>query len=97
REIQLNIALPESETVAVNPVSAARQSSAALGRYLLVVASFTDLESARRHVGNDTRLSIKEMDGNYRVYITSADNITAAHNQADALRDEFPSVWICRR
>lgn len=96
REIRLNIAMPASETEPTRP-AAVQQSPAASGRYLLVVASFTDIESAKRHIGDDNRMSIIEMDGNYRVYIATADNISAAHNQALALRDEFPSVWVCRR
>lgn len=96
REIQLNIAVP-APTEITDLVAVVQQSPEISDRYLLVVASFTDIESAKRHIGDDTRLSIKEMDGNYRVYISTADNINAAHNQADALRDEFPSVWICRR
>lgn len=98
REIQLNIAMPASDAeVTESPDNLKRPSLSSSDRYILVVASFGDMASAKKHIGNDSRLSVKEMDGNYRVYISSAATITKAHEQADALREEFPSVWICRR
>ena len=98
REIMLNIAMPASEVSSdVSAVAYQQSAPSVSGRYLLVVASFTDINSAKKHIGDDTRLSIKEMNGNYRVCVSTAETISQAYNQADALRNEFPHIWICRR
>ncbi len=97
REIQLNIAMPAPESVEAVPQNTLLPALESSDRYLLVVASFSDMKSARKHIGNDTRLSVIEMDGNFRVCVASAENISKAHQQADVLRDEFPYIWICRR
>jgi len=97
REIELNIAIPRSESMA--PQSAVGKSAgiSAPGRYLLVVGSFPSMKSALKYIGDDSRMAVMEMDGKYRIYIASAATNSEAHAKADALRDEFPSVWICRR
>lgn len=103
REIELNIAAPRAdeavEAQACATVEATTDTAvpAAPGRYLLVVASFPSMKSAIRHIGDDSRLSVLEMDGNYRVYAASTKTNAEAHAKADELRGEFPSVWICRR
>lgn len=97
REIELNIAIPRSESIA--PQSAVGESAgiSAPGRYLLVVGSFPSMKSALKYIGDDSRMAVMEMDGKYRIYIASAATNSEAHAKADALRDEFPFVWICRR
>lgn len=90
RYICLNIAAPVPE---VQP----EISAPALGRYLLVVGSFPSQSGAAHFVGKDRRLGVIEMDGNYRVYASSARTYTEARAKADDLSTEFPAVWICRR
>lgn len=103
RSIVLNIAMPGKDAVAtVEPAHepAQRQienAKPAADRYLLVVGSFPSKKSALKHIGNDSRMAVAEMDGKYRVYAASAVTNEEAHAKADALRAEFPSVWICRR
>lgn len=100
REIELNIALPRQEEVAATVSSEkveAPVKEAAPGRYLLVVGSFPAMKSALKHIGDDSRLAVMEMDGKFRVYAASAATNAEAHVKADALREEFPTVWICRR
>lgn len=100
REIELNIAIPQQDEVAVvkttEPQNVAIAPEAS-GRYLLVVGSFPAMKSALKHIGDDKRLAVAEMDGKYRVYAASATTNAEAHAKADALRAEFPTVWICRR
>lgn len=99
REIELNIAIPHQELIDATAVSdiAPVQAAPAPGRYLLVVGSFPAMSQAIKHIGDDNRLAVMEMDGRYRVYAASAATNAEAHAKADALRDEFPTVWICRR
>ncbi len=102
REIELNIAAPRQESIAEIAPSASApvietQKPSAPGRYLLVVGSFPAMKQALKHIGGDSRLAVMEMDGKYRVYAASAATNAEAHAKADALREEFPSVWICRR
>lgn len=99
REIELNIAIPhqEAEVAAAAQAVDVPAKNTAPGRYLLVVGSFPAMKSALKHIGDDSRLAVMEMDGKYRVYAASAATNAEAHAKADALRDEFPSVWICRR
>lgn len=98
REIELNIAAPRQESIAEAsaPVIEVEKPSAP-GRYLLVVGSFPAMKQALKHIGDDNRLAVMEMDGKYRVYAASAATNAEAHAKADALRGEFPTVWICRR
>lgn len=88
---------PQTVAPAAVPQAAVKSAPSAPGRYLLVVGSFPSMKSARKHIGDDRRMDVAEMDGKYRVYVASASTNAEAHTLADSLRDEFPSVWICRR
>lgn len=89
--------LAQLSAPAAEPQVALTTAPAKPGRYILVVGSFPSMKSARKHIGDDSRLAVAEMDGKYRVYAASASTNAEAHTLADSLRDEFPSVWICRR
>lgn len=93
RDIELNIAVPKVEL----PEAAVQMSAPAPGRYLLVVGSFPNMKSALKHIGDNTTLSVIEMEGKYRVYAASASSMSEASTLADSLRAENPAVWICRR
>lgn len=105
REIVLNIALPDNRDAVgeVRPADVAKPVEATPEttpqRYLLVVASFPNRASANRHIAQigDPALRVIEMDGNYRVYASSAPTIEAARNLAASLSSSYPSVWVCRR
>ena len=97
REIRLNIAMPAPEAETTPAPETVEPVKPTTGRYILVVASFADMGSAMKHIGDDNRLSVIEMDGNYRVYAAITDTNAKAHVLADSLREEFPYVWICRR
>lgn len=94
RQIDLYISAPAPESATSVEVSSETKTP---GRYLLVVASFPSMSSARKHIGDDASLDVIEMDGRFRVYAASASTISEANTLADSVRDKFPSVWICRR
>lgn len=91
REILLNIAIPKEEKTA----EVAHTQS--LGRYILVVGSFPTQRAANRFIGGRQGLNVIEMDGNYRIYASSAATLNEAKEMAQALSEDFPSVWVCRR
>lgn len=91
REIVLNIARPVETAPVAEPVRKAP------GRYLLVVGSFPTGRAAERFIDGRAGLSVIEMDGNYRVYASSADTMNEARDAASSLASEYPSLWICRR
>lgn len=101
REILLNIAMPpaEVETAAPQEAESIVADAEEPGRYLLVVASFPNEKTARRHIAQmaDDSLRIIEMEGNYRIYAASASTINEARALAGSLSDRYPSVWVCRR
>lgn len=101
REILLNIAMPPAEVETAAPQEAESMVADAEepGRYLLVVASFPNEKTARRHIAQmaDDSLRIIEMEGNYRIYAASASTINEARALAGSLSDRYPSVWVCRR
>lgn len=90
RDICLNIAAPAPEELTL-------PTETLPGRYLLVVGSFPTAAGAAQFIGAERRLRTIEMDGNYRVYVSSARTISEARAKADSLAPEYPSVWICRR
>ena len=91
REIVLNIACPAPE-----PAKPVAGTASAPGRYILVVGSFPTAKAAERFIAG-RGLSVLEMDGNYRVYASSADNMNDARKAAGELASEYGSLWICRR
>lgn len=111
REILLNIAMPEDEECslpvetsvkadAVNTgANAIAAASAVPGRYIIVVGSFPSKRAAERHIAHvgDNSLRIIEMDGNYRVYASSASNINDARRLAESITATYPTAWVCRR
>lgn len=111
REILLNIAMPEDEECslptetpakadAVNTcVNTKPAESAIPGRYIIVVGSFPSKRAAERHIAHvdDNSLRIIEMEGNYRVYASSASNISDARRLAESITATYPTAWVCRR
>lgn len=108
REIHLNIAVPQADAVtpaAVENMDGAEAAGttghvndgiSAADRYILVVGSFPKLESAQKYIIDKPTLRIHEMDGRYRIYAASTVTNAQAHVKADALREEYPNVWICQ-
>lgn len=98
REIELNIAKPTEKVASLSVESIGNiPSESTPGRYLLVVGSFPSMKQSLRFIGSDERMSVIEMDGKFRIYISSASTLREANELADSFRDEFPSVWICKR
>lgn len=97
-EIALNIALPKVDEE-VPAADSALSHPSVLGRYLLVVGSFTSSRDAERHISyiGEKSLSVLEMDGRFRIFESSFDSYGDALSQADKIRDRFPNVWICKR
>ncbi|MDE6371845.1 MAG: hypothetical protein K2K92_10210 [Duncaniella sp.] len=107
REIRLNIAVPRGDSdmsVAVENMDGSDAAATGLvnggitasDRYILVIGSFPKLESAQKYIVGKPALRIHEMDGRYRIYAASAVTNAQAHVKANALRGEYPNVWICQ-
>lgn len=98
REIILSIASPRP---AATPAAAAPENRPAStsDRYVLVVASFPNETTARKHIAsiNDPALSVIEMDGKCRVYAASARTLDEARSKLDGLTGRYPNIWICKR
>lgn len=75
---------------------------AAPARYCLVVASLTTRAQAEEFIAarGDSRLSILDKDGKFRIYITDGTTQAEVTEKAAAiadLRQAYPDAWVCRK
>lgn len=101
KEIQLNISLPtethEEESVPSSDKTCDGKQLNDSDRYLLVVASFPSYKSAQRHIDGNPAMKVIEMEGKFRVYVSSARTINDARAEYATISETYPNVWICRR
>lgn len=69
-------------------------------KFYLVVASLPSIADANKFIqeSNDDSLSVVEMSGKFRVYVSSADDCQTLYTlkHAEPISKRYPDAWVCK-